>query len=290
MPLSPTSPRAAILDGSPERWPADSAGALRIQLPPQLQQLRIHFAPSASDDTYHALRADLLDTEQVIALPVIPRLRMDNSVYVEWIDLLQELTRPWAGSQLRRWRRRQLRVALPREHEFVDYRGACVEAMELWNQMLGWTLFITATTEADIVCSLTDEARLAYAVPTRRDTGGRPLEMRLHLSPRWSIGAERYVRRTYIHEFGHAMGLWGHSVELAHIMSGRAVVVDRPDAVEVGVARWYWQLPDDFEFSRILRDFSKYLPRDRSQGSSKLAASTRCEATTGDEIARCHQE
>lgn len=190
-----------------------------------------------------------------LVLPLVPRLRLHDSVYREALDLLQEFIQPFSGSRIRRWARRSLRVALPAGEWPVDYRGPCLEAISHWNEVLREDVFMPVDpgVAAEVTCEVSEEARLAYTRLTDSDGEGRPLAMRIHLSPRWTAGSERYVRRVYVHELGHALGLWGHSLERLHILNGQAVVVDTIHRDEARVARWFWRLPADFDLVALGR-------------------------------------
>jgi hypothetical protein len=219
-------------------------------------------------------------------LPLVPHRPLRHSVYREAIDLLQEFIAPFSGSRLRRWSMGTLRLALPSGEWPVDYRAACREAMTRWNEVLGSPRFVAVETgaAAEVRCEVSEETRLAYTQLVDADDHGRPLAMRVHLSPRWAPGSEHYVRRVYLHELGHALGLWGHSVDLQHILNGRAVIVDDIHPDEALVARWFWSLPADFDLVALGR------PPRTPPGISppQRQAVTRCEVATerGTEVSR----
>ena len=280
----------ALLDGS-EGWraqlaaPADGSSSLRVK-------------PVSNGGQLYRLWVPLLGFPPgMLELALLPHWNMETGFYVDGLDLLAELVRPFAGSTIRRWPHPSLRVALPPGFESVDYAQSCTEAAAIWNQDLGWELFDIVETgeEAEIVCTLTEETRLAYTKLLELDPEGRPLAMKIHLSPRWAPGAEKFVRRVYVHELGHALGLWGHTVDRSHIMNGIYVSSDRPHPDEIRIVGWLWGLPSGTNLSWYERAEGEpgSTERPRVHQSAELAGTeigavgrvTRCSWPTEDGIA-----
>lgn len=190
-----------------------------------------------------------------VRLPLVPRVRLSLTVYRELIDLLQEFVAPFDGSRIRRWDHRPLTVSLPDGEWPVDYAAACEGAIDAWNLALGdtWLRAVQPGASADVQCVVLEFDHLANTQLVAADEHGHPVAMRVQLSPRWSAGSERYVRRTYLHELGHVLGLWGHSRDLEHVVNGRAVIRDGLHRDEIRAVRWLWNLPNDFDLVFLRR-------------------------------------
>ncbi len=178
-------------------------------------------------------------------LTVLPRHPLPTSVYRESLDLLVEFLKPFDGGFVRRWPVDTLRLSEPAVSGEVDYLGTLRAAVQIWNERLQAERFrlVPSGSECEVVCEVSEETRLGYTQILQRDEQRNPLRMKVHLSPRWAVGAEKYVRRAWVHELGHVLGLWGHSRDPRHILHGRFIAVDLPDSEEVRVARWLWSLP-----------------------------------------------
>jgi hypothetical protein len=218
-----------------------------------------------------------------LQLPLVPRRRLPRSIYCELLDLLQEFIAPFAGSRVRRWGHRPLRVAWPEGTWRVDYGQACLDALEAINQALegSWLVPVPPQEPADVVCEVLASDRLGFTQLVAVDATGHPTAMRVQLSPRWNEGAERYVRRAFLHEFGHVLGLWGHSRDLEHVVNGRAVIRDALHPDEIRALHWLWNLPADFDLVQLRR------PR-RPRPWPPRTPVTRCEAAMERGIAAIH--
>jgi hypothetical protein len=208
-----------------------------------------------------------------LSVGLLPRVALADGVYAEAFDLLVELVRPFGGATIRRWPPAQLRVALPPDTFTVRYAQACEQAIAAWNLALGEPRLQAVPTGADaqVRTTVAPEAQLAFTQLEREDEWGHPLAMRVHVSPRYVVGAERYVRRAYLHELGHVLGLWGHSRDRAHIMNGVAVTSDSIHADERRVARWLWALPNDCDLSFYVRPAG---PAPLTRSAESMAAGT----------------
>jgi hypothetical protein len=165
--------------------------------------------------------------------------------YRDALDLLAELIVPFDGPRVRRWTVSTLRVSLPSGTFAVDYRGTLEEAIAGWNERLGIERLaaVPPGEPAEVRCEVSEDGRLGYTHLLERDRERRNVAMRIHLSPRWLDGAERYVRRVWYHELAHVLGLWGHSLDPAHILYHQAVFADAPHPHEVELVRWLWSMP-----------------------------------------------
>ncbi len=204
---------------------------------------------------------------------MVPTHQLDDSVYVDQIDLLQEFLWSFSGSRILRWKTETLRVSLPVNVDEVDYAAACADAMDTWNQALGVTRFTVNQDEWDVVCEVSNEPRLAYTELLERDENDLPLTMRVHVSPLYAPGSEAYVRRVYLHEFGHVLGLWNHSRERAHIMNGVAVTADSLHTDEVRAARWFWSLPNGIDLVALGR---RWPPKPPPKKATRPTTATEC--------------
>ncbi len=178
-------------------------------------------------------------------LLLLPRVEFTDSEYPQALDLLTECVAPFSAGVVRRWHSATLRVARPLPVDGVDYLGTLEEAVQIWNQALSREVLhlVAWSEEAEVICELSEESRLGYVRRLEEDPERHPLRMLIHLSPRWGLGTERYVRRAWLHELGHVLGLWGHSRDPRHLMHGRFIAVDAPHPEELLVLDWVWQLP-----------------------------------------------
>lgn len=194
---------------------------------------------------WSSLTLPLFTTPLPSELILLPRMSLPESIYAEELDLLTEFVAPFDGGIVRRWIPERLRVARPLPVAGVDYLGTLERAVQIWNQSLGRMQLelVAYGEEAEVICEVTEESRLGYARRLDQDETGHPTLMLIHLSPRWAIGAERFVQRAWLHELGHVMGLWGHSRDPRHIMHGSYLAVDAPNPEECTALAWLWELP-----------------------------------------------
>lgn len=203
-------------------------------------------------------RAVGTDATWPLEIPLLERVPLEDSSYLELLDLLQEFLRPWSGSRIQRWPDGPLEVALPALAADDPYLLSCEEALAVWNEALGRTRLVAVepSQEAPIHCTVFDTDEAAFTRAEARDDAGNPLRLRVHLSRRWTEDHPRFIRRIWVHEFGHALGLWGHSRELRHVVNGRAVITDAPHAHEIAALRLLQRLPRGFDLSWVRRRWS----------------------------------
>ena len=231
-------------------WRVGAGRAWSLELGTGPLRVRVH--PSTNHGL-HALDALLTASAD---LPLVPRLRWHEGPYPELLDLLQEFLLPWSGSRVARWDREVLRVAVPRARGTVRYDQAALEAIAVWNEAYGDTLLVgvdATVQEADVEITLVESSRTAWATAPRRSEDGRPLRVVVSIRDDYPPGTERYIRRTLAHELGHALGLWGHSRWLEHLVNGRAVIVDRPHGQELLALRLLRSLPQGFDLATVDR-------------------------------------
>jgi hypothetical protein len=214
-----------------------------LRLPSSPADLRVEPLPLSAPFT--PLFLPLFEDRQEFELALLPLTDSAGQVYAKDLDLLTELVRPFDGGIIRRWPRQTLRLALPAPQPEVDYLGTLRNAVAIWNQLLQVERFVLVPrgSEAEVVCEVSEESSLGYTRLVSRDSQRRPLSMLVHLSPRWTPGAERYVQRAWLHELGHVLGLWGHSQDPTHVLYAHFIAVDTPSPQEVKIARWLWSIP-----------------------------------------------
>ncbi len=231
--------------------------------------------PHAPDRSYFPLRLTLpwaLDPTVVLRAPLLRSHALGESGYVDLLDLVQEFLYPVSGSRIARWETLPVRVLLPPLPEDDPYRLSCREAMERWNLAIGREVLrvVADPDSAQVRCSVFEEAALGYTRALDRDAHRNPLRLVVHLSPRFSLEFPRYIRRAWLHEFGHVLGLWGHSRSLVHLVNGRAVIVDQPHDDEIRALHRLYALPRGFDLSWIDRPWMAPQNRPCPLESAKL--------------------
>jgi len=227
-------------------WELRGSGPWSTALPTPAQAVaELRVTPIPGSAPFTPLTVPLFEWRDTWDLVLLPRHPMPDCVYREGLDLLVEFLKPFDGGFVRRWTVEQLRVAEPSYRGEVDYLGTLRAAVAIWNRCLQTERFVLVPpgSSCEIACEIFDEASLGYTQLLQRDDEHRPLKMKIHLSPRWAVGAEKYVQRAWVHELGHTLGLWGHSRDPRHVLHGLFIAVDEPDPEEVRMARWLWSIP-----------------------------------------------
>lgn len=260
-PVRGLPPEGASLFAGHRRIRLGPRNAWSGTLDPALElPLLLEIDPLGGEVAYHRLRR-LLTSETIwpLNMPLLARSPLPGSVYLELLDLLQEFLRPWSNSRVQRWSQHPQRVELPALPADDPYLVTCREALVVWNQALGetWLEAVEPGSDAPIHCTVFDTDDAAFTRAESRDAAGNPLRLRVHLSRRWAEDHPRYIRRVWVHEFGHALGLWGHSRDLRHVVNGRAVITDAPHADEIATLRLLHRLPRGFDLSWIRRRWSE---------------------------------
>jgi hypothetical protein len=254
-------PRRARLRWGPLTRILGAHDGWRLRCPapgPAAEVLRVE--PEGRHRLWFGLRVDLAGWPRTLParLPLVPRDGAVSAPYVDLLDLLQEFLYPRSGSRISRWPSLPLRVAVPARETTDPYVVTCRQAVDLWNEVAGetWLLAVGAEDSAAVRCAVSEEAPLGYTRIVSRSADGDATRMLVHLSPRFHPDFPRYIRRAWAHEFGHALGLWGHSVVRDHLLYGRAVLVDRPHPDEVEALRRLYALPVGFRLRWIQRRWS----------------------------------
>lgn len=226
--------------------------------PPLAPPFLLRIDPFGGGPEFHPLRRVVVEADPwSLEMPLLRRTPLGGTPYAELLDLLQEFLEPWSGSRVSRWESLPQRVRLPALPPDDPYRTTCLEAIDVWNVTMGRTVLeaVSSTDSATIRCTVFEEDRAAFTRSEARDADGHPLRLRVHLSRRWIEDAPRYIRRIWVHELGHALGLWGHSRDLDHVVNGRAVITDRPHPHELAALELLFRLPRDFDLSWIRRSW-----------------------------------
>jgi hypothetical protein len=266
-PLAETAPPTGVAFefGEQLRWlDAENRWQIRSELTP-LGPQEFTLTPIGGHRLFFPMRIALAATvrsDTIFRAPLIPRHSLRSTPYVDLLDLLQEFLFPRSGSRVARWQTLPIRVALPERATDDPYRTSCAEAIADWNEALGttWLQTVSDPDASQVICTVAEEPPLGYTLILERDTRDNPLRLRVHLSPRFNPEFPRYIRRAWMHEFGHVLGLWGHSRSMLHLVNGRAVIVDDPHPDEIAALRRLYDLPRGFDLSWVVRSWRSTQP------------------------------
>jgi hypothetical protein len=260
--------------------------------PSSLESSILELQPLPPGNRWNRLVLPLFPPPLPTELLILAREPLPASVYSDEMDLLTEFVASFDAGVVRRWLPELLRVARPLPVEGVDYLGTLENAVEIWNAALGQERFrlVEPGEMAEVVCELGDEIRLGYVRRLEQDAERHPLRMLIHLSPRWAQGAERYVQRAWLHELGHVLGLWGHSLDPRHLMHGSFIAVDLPNPEELTAVEWLWQIPHGTHMGwyRVPPGFDTPAPASRPRDDAKRRALTPRPTARADETVECH--
>ena len=213
------------------------------------------------DARWHKFKWSPADTLPPIPLP---RLGLDSEMYPDLLELLKEFTTPFFNMVVTHWPEIPIPIRLQEaNNNTIDLAACLAEASEIWNEgserpwfvidsEAGWGIRLVHFPDR------TMHPPLAAQI-TRLDPGGRPLRIHILAGNNYQSPLARpYVVRGFVHELGHALFLWGHSMDRIHCLWGLAPpMVSEPSMDERKAARWWHGLPDGFDLSRYGMDLDK---------------------------------
>jgi hypothetical protein len=206
------------------------------------------------EDSWHKFRWNCGDFP--VPLP-LPRLAVDSAMYSNLLGLIKELTTPYFDQIVTHWPQYPIPVRLfPASNGPVDLAACLNEAADIWNEGeerpwfvidpdAGWGIRLVHFPDREM------HPPLAAQI-TRLGPEGRPLRIHLLAGNNYdTLLARPYAVRGFVHELGHALFLWGHSLDRIHCLWGLAPpMVSEPSADERKAARWWHGLPDGLDLSR----------------------------------------
>lgn len=184
-----------------------------------------------------------------------------TGVYSEFIEYFRDIMPVWTpaaagGSEV------VLHIAYPVAvylQDFVnngiDYPALARNAMAIWEEDCGLDLFTeVASPEAaalTIVYNTGGEGNSHYELLDPSAPGiGVPLRGRIHWIANGQPGSEPTLQRVILHELGHAVGPWSHSLEPNHVMAVTNVV-DRLSADEIKLMRILYHMSTWQNFDEV---------------------------------------
>ncbi len=241
------SPLAEPLKGWNIQWEFFPA------LPDSQEQNSLVLTP-LNQEKWHCMKGFGPHESSMIPLPRIP---IDSTLYPDLLHLIKELTTPYFQQRVTHWPEYPIPVRLvPAINGPIDMAECLSEATERWNEGADSPWFIidsTASWGIRLVFFPDREMHPPLAAQiTRLDGDGRPLRINLLAGNNYhSLLSRPYVVRGFVHELGHALFLWGHSLDRIHCLWGLAPpMVSDPSADERKAARWWHGLPDGLDLSR----------------------------------------
>jgi len=220
---------------------------------PENLQGEIRFSPN-NVSRWHNFRWSHSDSLPPIP---IPRRKLDSSQYPDLLSFLKELTTPYFDMIVTHWPDYPIPVRLVEASNGpIDLAACLMEAAGIWNENSGHPWFVVdqnAGWGVRLVHFPDREMRPPLAARiTRLDSDGRPLRISILAGNDYHSPLSRpYVVRGFVHELGHALFLWGHSLDRIHCLWGLAPpLVSEPGVDERKAARWWHGLPDGLDLSR----------------------------------------
>lgn len=192
----------------------------------------------------------------------LPRQALQSPHYPTLLALLQTLTEDFFHQKVTHWPGRPVAVRLvPALSGEVDLAECLLEAMEIWNSRFSQPWFVASDDSSWGVrlVHFPDQNRrppLAAQI-TRLDSLGHPLRIHILTGNNYDGLQDRpYAVRGLVHELGHALFLWGHSLDRTHCLWGLAPpLVSAPSTDETKAVRWWHGLPENLDLSCHLAEF-----------------------------------
>ncbi|HPF71258.1 MAG TPA: hypothetical protein PLQ13_11350 [Candidatus Krumholzibacteria bacterium] len=187
----------------------------------------------------------------------LPRWPAASPDYASVAALLAALVTPRFDGVVTAWPRLPVPVRIGAARSGDLDLAACLRAaMDRWNDGAEPPWF-AASDSADWGVRLVHlpGRRLSpplYAQITRLDDDGHPLRVHIVAGDNYDDARDSvYAVRGFVHELGHALLLWGHSTDRAHVLWGAAPpLVDAPSLDERKAAQLLHGLPPGLDLSR----------------------------------------
>lgn len=204
---------------------------------------------------WHELHALWPSPMGTICLP-LPRQMVDSAYYADLLHLLQELTTPRFGQQVIHWPQHPVPVRAGNAVSGdVDLAACLHDAVAIWNDgepdslfrwqpTAGWGVRLIHFPDLNLSPPLSTQM-------VRLDETGRPLRLHILAGNNYDGVIDRpYAVRGMVHELGHALLLWGHSLDRRHVLWGQAPpMLAAPSRDERRAARLWFLLPAGLDLS-----------------------------------------
>jgi hypothetical protein len=210
------------------------------------------------------------DTYQYVAMTalhnyfdfiIIPALELVDTVtdrYSSFISFLRDITSISESSVLKSWNHYPLRVySPPYVYEGVDLQAAALGAMNEWEGMTGYDLFVIEENPdaADIQIVYIELIQSFHSVKTLSvNPDGTPKLMQMSIYVDYSvIPIDGNTHLIFAHEFGHTLCL-GHSRDPGHLMLGYGSLpdVDHVTTDEANAVKVIYNLPPIYDLANVL--------------------------------------
>lgn len=214
---------------------------------------------------WHALEVPLPAPTGGDWLP-LPRQPTLSGYYADRLDLLQHLTRSRFPAGVRHWPARTVPVAADTLRlGDLDVATCLREAVDRWNAGEDEPFFSWDPAAAwGVRLARADDPALPPLAARFRaaDGAGRPARIEILVGDSWRRPSQRpYLVRGLVHELGHALLLWGHSEDRAHVLWRCGPLRDTPSLDERAVARLWSLLPEGLDLRRYDRSTEIEAPR-----------------------------
>ena len=191
----------------------------------------------------------------------MPRLELDSGLYGDLVDFLGELTGPHFGSIVCHWPKFPIPVRTGQAVSGdLDLAACLAEAVARWNEGESRPWF-RLEEGADWGVRLVHYPGAILRPPlrariTRLDDQGRPQRINIIIGDNYDdLRDRKYAIRGLVHELGHALFLWGHSRDRAHVLWGAAPpLVDMPARDERKAAHLWHGLPEGLDLGDYLSE------------------------------------
>lgn len=214
---------------------------------------------------WHALAVPLPAPTGGDWLP-LPRQLAASAYYADRLDLLQRLTRSRFPAGVRHWPARTVPVAADTLRlGDLDVAACLREAVDRWNAGEAEPFFSWDPASAwGVRLARADDPTLPPLAARFRaaDSAGRPTRIEILVGESWRRLSQRpYLVRGLVHELGHALLLWGHSEDRAHVLWRCGPLRDTPSLDERAAARLWSLLPEGLDLRRYDRSTEIEAPR-----------------------------